>query len=144
DMSYAGQIHELEVPISGSRLTGEVVEEARAAFSQRYLDVFGYQEDAGTAQVITFRVEGVGEVPQPVMEKRPLGGKDPVAARLEPREIYLPEEKRFVTAAIYDGEKILPGNEVPGPAVIQYMATTVVLFPDQGALCDEWGNLVID
>ncbi len=144
DMSYAGQIHELEVPIYGSRLTGEVVEEARASFSKRYLEVFGYQEEAASAQVITFRVEGVGEVPQPVMERRTLGGKDPVAALLEPREIYLPEEKRFVTAAIYDGEKILPENEMPGPAVIQYMATTVVLFPDQRARCDEWGNLVID
>ncbi|MFQ5826977.1 MAG: hypothetical protein ACE5IA_06425, partial [Dehalococcoidia bacterium] len=143
-MSYAGQIHELEIPISGAKLTAEVVEEAREAFSQKYLETFGYQEDKNAIQVITFRVEGVGEVPQPALEKQPLGDKDPGVALLKHREIYLPEEKRFVTAAIYEGDRIIPGNEISGPAVIQYMATTVVLFPDQKARCDEWNNLIID
>jgi N-methylhydantoinase A len=144
DMSYAGQIHELEIPISGAKLTAEVVEEAREAFSQKYQEVYGYQEEGSSVQVITFRVEGVGEVPQPVLEKQPLRDKDPGAALIRHREIYLPEEKRFVRASIYDGDRILPGNEISGPAVIQYMATTVVLFPDQRARCDEWNNLVID
>ncbi|MFQ5825941.1 MAG: hydantoinase/oxoprolinase family protein, partial [Dehalococcoidia bacterium] len=135
DMSYAGQIHELEIPISGAKLTAEVVEEAREAFSQKYLEIYGYQEDKNSVQVITFRVEGVGEVPQPVLGKQPLGDKDPGAALLKHREIYLPEEKGFVSAAIYEGDRIVPGNEISGPAVLQYMATTVVLFPDQKARC---------
>jgi len=144
DMSYSGQIHELEVPIPDEPLTSKTVKEVIKSFSQKYLSIFGYKEDESIIQVITFRLEGIGKVPQPTMEKLPMGKHDPKAAFMKQKEMYLPEEKKFTKANVYNGDKITPGNQVSGPAILQYTATTVVIFPGQTAVCDEWRNLVIN
>ncbi len=143
DMSYSGQIHELEVPIPDGPLTETSLKRIAVAFSEKYISIYGYQEDESIIQVITFRLEGIGQVPQPAMEKFPRGGVDPGAALMKRKDIYLPEEKRFANVNVYDGDRLVPRNEVAGPAVVQYAATTAVLFPGQKAVCDDWKNLVI-
>ncbi|MBI4288495.1 MAG: hydantoinase/oxoprolinase family protein [Chloroflexi bacterium] len=144
DMSYSGQIHELEVPILQGPLVAGSIKGIINTFSQKYLSIFGYQEDESIIQAITFRLEGIGKVPQPTMERLPMGGKDARAAFMKQKEMYLPEDKKFARANVYNGDKLAPGNQISGPAIIQYAATTAVLFPGQKATCDEWRNLAIN
>jgi N-methylhydantoinase A len=41
---------------------------------------------------------------------------------------------------VYEGEKLVPGNSVPGPAIVETADTTVVVHPGQILAVDEFGN----
>ena len=56
------------------------------------------------------------------------------------REVYWAEMKKSVPTEVYDGERLLPGNRLPGPAVIETADTTVVVRPGQAVRVDGFGN----
>ena len=43
--------------------------------------------------------------------------------------------------AVFEGEKLVPGNSVPGPAIVETADTTVVVHPGQILVADEFGNI---
>jgi N-methylhydantoinase A len=49
-----------------------------------------------------------------------------------------------VETAIYDFDKMKPGNELAGPAVIETPVTTIVVNPKDRAFMDEFRNIRID
>ncbi|NNL87278.1 MAG: hypothetical protein HKP27_16575, partial [Myxococcales bacterium] len=44
---------------------------------------------------------------------------------------------------IFDGAALVPGNEVAGPAVVETVATSVVVHPGQKLRLDAYGNFEI-
>jgi N-methylhydantoinase A len=53
------------------------------------------------------------------------------------------EPDGFVETAVYDGEKVRPGNLITGPAVIEEPNTNVVVYPGQEAMLDQFLTYVI-
>ncbi len=47
-------------------------------------------------------------------------------------------------AAIYDGEKLAPGMNFDGPAIIEDSGSTVVIHPGNGVYVDAFRNLHIE
>jgi N-methylhydantoinase A len=47
------------------------------------------------------------------------------------------------TTAIYERNRLEPGMEIDGPAIVEEPATTIVVFPGQQAKVDDYGNLRI-
>ena len=45
---------------------------------------------------------------------------------------------------IYDREKLLPGNRLSGPAIIEQMDSTTVVHPGMTAHIDRFGNIIIE
>jgi N-methylhydantoinase A/acetophenone carboxylase len=68
-------------------------------------------------------------VRKPAIPEYPLQGKDASAARTATREAYWLELKSSVETPIYQFEKLQPGNEILGPAVVEADLTTVVVPP---------------
>lgn len=142
DMCYEGQIHELNVPIGGTAITGAVLEEAKESFARKYESLYGFQEEL-PVQVVTFRLDGIGETAQPVLKKYPLGSKEASTALKSHRRAYFQEEGGFISTPIYDGTKVQAGNELVGPAIVEYPTTTLVLRPKQRVKWDQWLNATI-
>jgi len=76
------------------------------------------------------------------MEKKPLGSADAAAAGKGKREVDYATEGRHV-AQIYDGEKLEPGMEFDGPAIIEDPGTTIVVHPANRVAIDGYGNVII-
>ncbi|MDK2986791.1 MAG: N-methylhydantoinase, partial [Clostridia bacterium] len=49
----------------------------------------------------------------------------------------------FVETAIYNRDNLLPGQQVTGPAIIEQLDSTTVVFPGQTARVDAFNNIVI-
>jgi N-methylhydantoinase A len=45
---------------------------------------------------------------------------------------------------IYDGEQFHPGSSIEGPAIVEYVDTTLVLRRGDRASVDKFGSVVID
>ncbi|MDQ0287303.1 N-methylhydantoinase A [Desulfofundulus luciae] len=142
DMSFMGQLHELNVPLPETRLREEHLPALKRAYADIYRARYGFSEDL-PLQVVTFRVEGVGLVPHPVLSRRDIVEVDGVALRNDLRQVYFSEAGGFVETPVYRGEKIPAGCTIEGPAVVEYPDTTLVIRPGQRCQWDEFLNAII-
>jgi N-methylhydantoinase A len=106
--------------------------------------MYGFLAEEEPVQLVTFRVEAVGEVRKAEFRPRPLAGSDPAAALAGSREVWLPESGGAVPVPVFDRDRLLPGNRFEGPAVIEQMDSTTVVLPGQAARVDAHDNLILE
>jgi N-methylhydantoinase A len=46
--------------------------------------------------------------------------------------------------SVYDRDRLAPGNEIEGPAIIEARDSTTVVLPDQSVTVDEFTNLILE
>ncbi len=144
DMQFRGQVHPVRVPVADADLDQDDGGEATIArFIQMYEAKYGndtaYRE-AGV-DAMTFMVEGVARLGIPVPEPVPMQKGDAAGASRGQREVYFRDAGGFTPVGIYDAERLQPGDEVSGPAVIEAEDTTVLVHADQTVYLDGLFNL---
>ena len=142
DMRYRGQNYELTIEAPSDMTGPGSMEELARRFHAAHERSYGYAASEEPVQMVTFRVEAVGEVPRVPVQAAPLGPGDPGTAVVGGRTVHL--DGRDWDCPIYEREGLEPGNRVPGPAVIEQMDTTTLVLPDQRARVDAYRNLIID
>jgi N-methylhydantoinase A len=119
------------------------LERMRGGFEQQHRQMYGHVAPDEPIQITTFRLEAAGRVPKATLEALPPAGPDAADAIAARRAVYLPEAGGFVDCAVYDRERLRPGNRIAGPAIIEQMDATTVLLPGQDATVDPYLNLLI-
>ena len=84
---------------------------------------------------MTFVVDAQGHLPRPQLARHEVAGED--AAARGTRRAFDAAQGSFVDTATYAGPELRPGNRLPGPAIIEYPGTTVVVLSGQHARVDE-------
>ncbi len=145
-MLYRRQSRELQVPVPPGRLDKSALETLVQDFEKIYEDLYGkgtaYKE-AGI-EIRRCRVNAIGRLPKPAVKKSAAAGNGAAAVRASHRPVYFYELGRSHDTDIFDGLKLFPGNSIPGPAIVQYPGTTVVIGPDWKAHIDPYSNCVIE
>ena len=147
DMRYRYQVPELNVPFATG--TKAITESDMAALSARFDDLYekafgqgsGYRE-AGK-EILTFRLTAAGLLKKPDIKAEPVSNSDGAAALKGRRDVYFEENKKFVPTRVYEFNKMRPGTEFAGPAIIETSVTTVVVNPGDRAAMDEYRNIRI-
>ena len=125
-MRYAGQFHEIELPLPSTFRSAADVEEVVKAFHARHKELYTFDLPFRGTEFLTFRLKATA--PRSVgLQVLPLaqGSSDPKAAFKRMRCCWFGKE--WVETPCYDGERVLAGQVFPGPAVIEAKATTVVI-----------------
>ena len=140
---YGSQMDDIEVPSPVSRInSAEDMDKLIAAFEDLYERVYAGVAKHPQAGYQIFELGLTATVPKvkPKLIKRPLEGKNPPREALKgEREVYFDGE--WYKAVIYDMDRIRPGNEIEGIAVVEAPATTFFLPPGRRARMDEWSLL---
>ena len=126
DLRYVGQSYELQVPFEL---------EFAQAFHESHQDIYGYSDQEMAVEVVNLSVRAIGRVPQLDPGPAPLGSEDPSDAL-----------QSGVDGALnfYDGEGLIPGNQVSGECIILFPDTTVYLGRRDHATADGYGNLLVE
>ena len=137
---YGGQMEDLEVISPVSRINSpEDMDKLLAAFESLYEKVYAgvaKHERAGF-QIMELGITVVAPKVKPKLTKRPLEGKKPPQEAIKgEREVYY--NGVWGKATIYDMDRLKPGNEVHGLAVVEAPATTLFLPPGRRIRLDEW------
>ena len=132
DVRFRGQSYELTIPFT---------ETWQDTFDETYRATYGYAPMDGELEIVNLRVHAVGRVPSPEIKPAPRGGSDPAPALLGTRAVYLDPAPRQIP--VYDGERLTPGNQIPGPALVIRPDTTILLSPSDLAEVDSYHNLLI-
>jgi N-methylhydantoinase A len=144
DMRYVGQNFELSVPLPHGPLLKEHIERLNQDFFDAHERTYGYKTESEPTQLVTFRVEALGQTPKVALSRYPLDGNDPREALIDEREVYFGRDHGgTVVCPIYDRERLMSGNRIAGPAIVEQMDSTTVILPEQHALMDAYRNLVI-
>jgi len=137
---YGGQMEDLEIVSPVSRInTPEDIDKLIAAFEDLYEKVYAgvAKHKRGGYQIMELGIQATVPKIKPKLTKWKLEGKKPASDAIkEVREVYY--DGKWGKATIYNMDKLRPGNEVDGLAVIEAPATTLFLPPGKRIRMDEW------
>ncbi|MDQ0472295.1 hydantoinase/oxoprolinase family protein [Labrys wisconsinensis] len=138
-MRYTGQLEDVEVasPLEHAA-TADDMRRIVGAFEDVYGKINHRVSRYGSAgySVMELGLIATADKVKPVLLKRPLGSADPGPAHKGRREAYL--GGRWHRADLYEMDRLQPGHEVTGPAIIEHPATTLVVHPGDSVFVDEW------
>ena len=128
------------------RLAGKFRETLRRRFYQRYEQLYGRGSSYRDArlEIVTLRLRAAASTPRPslTVSKRLISSLNR-NAKVEKRSVYWADLKKSVSTPIFDGAKLVPGNRVRGPAVVETTDTTVAVHPKRSLTVDRFGNFEI-
>jgi N-methylhydantoinase A len=143
DMRHKGQINEVEIVLPWARADAGFEDPLKELFYQRYEALYGRGASfkGARVEIVTYRVRASAETPRPRLAAAArLADAIPETARRRPRNVYWDELQRMAPTSIYDGEALLPGNALLGPAIVETPDTSVVVRPGQRLAVDAFGN----
>ena len=143
-LRYAGQGHELAVPLAEAVRKGGYQDAAvRAEFERHYAAVFGRALDGLPLEAVTWRVQMTapsatsGTVIKDVSISPGKSGEGR-------RKVYFHECGAAVDAGIHQWDKLKPGETFRGPAVFESEDCTVVVGTAGSVVVDSFRNLVVE
>ena len=143
EVKYRMQIHQLPVPLPEGKLNEDDLVHLVQRFEDIYESFYGkgsaYRE-AGV-EIGLFKVNAIGEMVKPSIPEQAPIKEEP---RPSQRKIYWRERGEAVDTPVYAGPDLGPGHVVPGPAVVEFPETTIVIQPFAQAVVDGSGNFIID
>ncbi|MGH3037859.1 MAG: hydantoinase/oxoprolinase family protein [Gaiellaceae bacterium] len=147
DLQFEGQVHAVRVPVEDEDLTAEdggdrVIERFSGMYEAKYGRGTAYRQAGVSA--MTFVAEGFAGLPFPTPEPLPSEDADAGGARRDERQVYLAERSSFETVAVYDANRLRPGNELAGPALVEAEDTTVLVHGGQKLWVDGFLNLRVE
>ncbi len=143
DVRHKGQINEVEVLLPATRLAPRYENDLRKRFVGRYEQLYGRGSALAGAilEIVVCRLRARALTPQPrLVVSKKVSKAIPKQAVRKQREIYWPDLKRRRRTVVYDGERLVSGNSVAGPAIVETSDTTVVVPPGAKLRLDRLGN----
>ena len=142
DMSYLGQTHTVDVPLSLSEGFNIDRDQISAAFEARYKSVFGNPLSGIPIRVLNLRVSVIGVRPNfdlHLLAPDEQGTIDTAVRGARPVWV----DGGWTEATIYERLHLPVGAEIKGPALLEQPDTTIFVEPDLVGKVDDFGNLVI-
>jgi N-methylhydantoinase A len=144
DMRYAGQNYELSVPLPEGPTTPETIDGLAAGFAAAHRQRYGFIAEDEPMQLVTFRAEATGIVRKADLRPAVDVGPDPRAAEFGRRDVWLREIGGFTPCPLYDRDRLLAGNRIAGPAIVEQMDATTLIPPGVTATVDPYLNLLLE
>jgi N-methylhydantoinase A len=129
DMRYSGQVYEVSVDVSDVRWSRVGVAEIEERLHLQHEKEYTYRHTDGIGEVINATVTVIGRLPPIRIPPAEEEGSSAEHARSGQRPMLFRRIGDYVPAPVYAGHLLRPGNRVSGPAVIEEVNTTIVVFP---------------
>ena len=140
DIRYKGQGMKLTVDMAKAEFAAEGLAGVERRFDAEHEQLFTFALDA-EHELVGLRAVVQAKEMIFVNPETETGGADASHARIQATRIYA--DGAWQEGAIYDRGKLLPGNAVPGPAVVTEMDSTSVILPGHVGTVDAVGNILI-
>ena len=145
DCRYAGQGYEVRFDVPPGEIDDAWIEELKESFHRAHEREYGHRFDA-EIEIINIRAVGIGRIDELTWTQVEAGDRDASGAIAHEGEVIFESDgkpERFTTP-FYERERLLSGNRIEGPAIIEQYDSTTVVPPGVVAEIDRLGNIVID
>ena len=146
DCRYEGQGYEMRVPVVGGHVTKDTIEKMKESFHAVHKRQFGRSYRDVAVEIVNIRVIGTGKIEDLTPLKIARGTGSPEEAAVGERRVTFKADGRpkHYMSKIYDRNLLRAGDEIPGPAIINQMDTTIVIEPGCVGHVNDYGIIIID
>ena len=144
DLRYLGQAFEVRAPAPPGEVDGDLVATVVERFHDEHERLYGYcyrDDPAHIVEWVNVRVAGIGPIDRPELAQLEGGDGDTRRARTGHRRVHF--EGQWTHAGIYRRDRLLAGDVVEGPAVIEEFGSTLPISPRFSGRVDAYGNIVV-
>jgi N-methylhydantoinase A len=143
DLRYHGQSFELPVTVPPGPLSDADVGRLRDEFHAMHERAYGYAAHDDPVELVNVRLAAVGVTPKPRRAPLPEGGASAAPAVKGRRDVWFAEAGGVQPTVVLDRGKLLRGNVIDGPAIIEEPDASTLVHPGWTATVDEHANLVL-
>ncbi|MBV9595236.1 MAG: hydantoinase/oxoprolinase family protein [Chloroflexi bacterium] len=149
DMRYVGQEHAVTVRMpacvadEGSRDSRDSREAMKRLFDAAHQQHYSHSAADEPADVVSLRVTAIGRLAKPSPGVIPSGSAEPAKEARKADRLVTFDGDRGIFAAVYDRSRLLAGNAISGPAVIEEDASTTLVWPDDVASINRFGHIMV-
>ena len=131
EMRYVGQVHELPTPLPVNGDMAASLQHSVKAFHALHRQRYAFEMPQKPVEMLAVRQDVVGTRAWDVPRYDTVDDVDPASAIKTRRKVCFPvgDTLSWIDALIYDGTRLLPGQTLAGPAIIEEPDTTIVLQP---------------
>jgi N-methylhydantoinase A len=143
DLRYLGQHHEVTISFPLEDLADDRLTHIEHAFHRRHEELYGFASPGRPLEIVNLHATVVGRRPRLRLD---YSGSDAAGASLPRkgrRSAYLPPARAMVELEVFDGDRMQPGQRIPGPAIVEEATTTVVVPDLFDLVLDRSGSFVI-
>ncbi len=145
DLRYFGQAFEVRVGAPAGPVDANFAGRVVAAFHDAHERLYGYcyRDDSSgshTVEWVNLRVSGVGPITRPALPRLPTRDGDASGARTGTRRVRFDE---WIDTPTYARDRLLPGDVIDGPAVIEEFGSTIPVHPRYTVIVDPIANLTL-
>jgi N-methylhydantoinase A len=143
DMRYPLQNYEINVTLPSGPVDAIWLKRAADAFHAAHQRLYSYCDRGEQVQLVNLRVAAIGKtehVKPSLIERGSVSAKE---AQKSERQVRFQESAVVHDCPIYERERLLAGNVVSGPAVIEQADSTILVPPSFKALVDPHGRLIM-
>jgi N-methylhydantoinase A len=140
---YAGQHHELEIPVPVSRFESEAdVRKLRETFDAIHERLYTVRDTGSEVEFITWKVRLTAGLDKPAVVEEPLSGSSaPKPAKTV--QAYF-QNLGLTPTPVFLAAQLKPGDRIAGPAIIAEPTTTVVVYPGMYANLTAGRNYLLE
>jgi len=140
DMRYRGQEYTLPVPVTEELLRADDFSALRAQFDRLHQEHYGHSAPAEPVMMVNLRLSALGKTDSRLP---PASAQGDVASGERGRRPVIFENQPIDTP-IYLRSALKPGERLDGPAVIEEIGATILVYPHDKMQVNEFGHLLID
>jgi len=143
DMRYIGQDHTVKVRVPGEDMSPENLGTFIEAFHKEHELNYSFRLDDSGVEIVNLHLASFGrveKVPIKTLEAKPYTLDEAV---LEIRPVIF-EGTGKIDTVVYAREKLSPGMQVAGPAIIEEVSASTVIEPGMTAKIDDFGDIIIE
>jgi len=143
DMRYTGQAWELSVPIPINLYSEAEFLKIARDFNRIHKRTYDYILKDEEIVFVNLRLSAIGLIPK-IGINLELSREENITkhAYKGDREIFF--DNKFIKCPIYDRGKLMLGNVIKGPAVIEEYGSTTIVSPKKKASIDKFKNIIIE
>ncbi len=139
EVRFTHQSVRLRVPIPDGPIDKTLIAEAEARFREDYRTLSGI-DSVDSCTILNCWVDAIADMAKPQIERAfGSGGNAPKGER----QAWFPG-MQFIATPVYDREKVVPGDVLQGPALLEEPESTTVLPPNHRLTLDRFGNMLIE
>jgi N-methylhydantoinase A len=142
DMRYRGQEYTLPVPLTEDLRAVTDFGEIRSRFDQLHQEHYGHSAPKEPVVMVNLRLSALGRLADRLPQASSYREGD--EGEQGKRPVVFDSGQRPVMSPIFLRAGLKPGDRLAGPAIIEEVGATILLYPGDKMEVNEFGHLIID
>jgi N-methylhydantoinase A len=139
DLRYFGQNYEIQIRLPGSDLLQEQIPAILDAFHRQHETLYGFASPRERVQIVNIKAKATGLLDLPAIPTlAPRAPGQPIARRM-----VVFERGRALETPVFARTSLAAEQVIQGPAIIDQLDATTLIFPGDRVDVDRFGNLLI-